>query len=179
MNINNKNVYSISVTANKRARSNNCRIKNKTIKNYPKMIVNNKKYLSRNQKTIYSTNSKNKKEKSYTININNNNSSSNNRTYYLNCNNNTDYISNDRTTGVNSIYGGKNKIKVKEKQNINLKKINYKFANINYMNINNNNSNHKNNADVINKVNVRKVLKNIMISLKEMNKIFIIIIIIS
>ena len=155
MNINNKNVYSISVTASKRARSNNCRIKNKTIKNYPKMIVNNKKYLSRNQKTIYNTNSKNKKEKSYTINVNNNNSTSNNRTYYLNNNNNTDYMSNDRTTGVNSIYGGKNKIKVKEKQNINLKKINYKFANINYMNINNNNN--KNNVDVINKVNIRKV----------------------
>ena len=159
MNINNKNVYSISVTASKRARSNNCRIKNKTIKNYPKMIVNNKKYLSRNQKTIYNANSKNKKEKNYTININNNNSTSNNRTYYLNTNNNnnTDYISNDRTTGVNSIIGGKNKIKVKEKQNINLKKINFKFANINYMNINNNNNNHKNNVDVINKVNVRKV----------------------
>ena len=132
INNNNKNMYTININTNdinKRTKSNNTRAKNKNLINNQKIIYN-KKCVSRKEKRPFNINSKNKVK-------NSKNRKYNNRCLNSKNFNNLDNISNGNTIDDNSFYNNKKDNKVKEKENINLKKINFKFKDINYIEVNN------------------------------------------
>ena len=142
INNDNKNIY-ININTNdinKRTKSNNTRAKNKNLINNQKIIYN-KKCVSRKEKSPCNINSKNKVK-----------NSKNKKSINLHCLNNKninniDYISNANNLDDNSFNNNKKNIKVKEKENINLKKINFKFKDINYIDVNNKNNNNINNIE--------------------------------